>query len=80
MVEQRYLKTVEVRRRYGNIDRSTLWRWETEEGFPPAVKILGLKLWDIADLDAWDAMRRGMAGLGARPVTEPDKAASTEAA
>ncbi|MFK8251951.1 helix-turn-helix transcriptional regulator [Ancylobacter terrae] len=58
---KRYLTEAQVRTRYGEPHRTTLWRWcnDHETAFPaPALRINGRSLWDEADLDRYDASAR----------------------
>lgn len=58
---KRYSTEQQVRTRYGNPHRSTLWRWcnDPRTGFPgPALHINGRPLWDDEDLDRYDAAAR----------------------
>jgi predicted DNA-binding transcriptional regulator AlpA len=49
-----------VRARYSGITEMTLWRWLRDEdlGFPKPYVINGRRLWDEAELDAFDRTRR----------------------
>src|ERR1700710_1031558 len=50
-----YLKTNQVRERYGNCSAMWIERRLKDRGFPPPVYFGVLRFWRISDLVAWDA-------------------------
>ena len=62
MTAKQYVNTKHVRERYGVTDM-TIWRWQKDPNlhFPAPMVINRRKLWDPADLDAFDARQRGEA-------------------
>jgi len=56
---RRYLSAAQVRRRYGDISDTSLWRWSRDEklNFPKPVYINGRRFWDDELLDQFDAER-----------------------
>ncbi|PBB92127.1 transcriptional regulator [Mesorhizobium sp. WSM3864] len=46
-----------MKQRYGDISEQTLWRWVKKPGttFPQPVMRLGVRYWDEAELDRFDA-------------------------
>lgn len=59
-VHDDHLAAARVRRRYG-ISDMTLWRWlaDARIAFPRPIYIGRRRYWRLADLTAWEAMRRG---------------------
>jgi predicted DNA-binding transcriptional regulator AlpA len=54
------LSARQVRKRYGDISKMTLWRWVKSDStkFPkPDVQINGRNYWRVATVDAWDRSR-----------------------
>ncbi len=51
-----YLITEQLSHRYGQISKSTVWRWVNDPvlGFPKPIRIGQRNLWDVEDLDAFD--------------------------
>lgn len=62
MTAKHYVNSKYVRERYDISDMS-LWRWQNDPklGFPKPMIINRRKLWDPAELDAFDARQRGEA-------------------
>lgn len=54
---KRWVRAALVRDRYGQISEQTLWRWvnDPESDFPKPVVRQGVRFWDEASLDAYDA-------------------------
>jgi predicted DNA-binding transcriptional regulator AlpA len=50
-----YLKTNQVRERYGNCSAMWIERRMKDSGFPPPVHFGVLRFWRVSDLVAWDA-------------------------
>jgi predicted DNA-binding transcriptional regulator AlpA len=50
-----YLKTNQVRERYGNCSAMWIERRMKEHGFPAPVYFGALRFWRMSDLVAWDA-------------------------
>jgi hypothetical protein len=52
-----YVGAQRVRERYGNVSDMWLWRKLTDpdSDFPRPILVAGRRLWDLAELDAWDA-------------------------
>jgi predicted DNA-binding transcriptional regulator AlpA len=50
-----YLKTNQVRARYGNCSAMWIERRMKDSGFPPPVHFGALRFWRVSDLVAWDA-------------------------
>ena len=63
MAQKRLIPDRQVRRRYGDIAASTLFRWDRnpELGFPRPIDINGRKYRDEDELDAFDASRASRA-------------------
>lgn len=64
----KYLTSEDVRARYQVTDM-TLHRWENDPtmGFPVPLRINRRRLWNPAELDAWDRARRPFPGLPGVP-------------
>jgi predicted DNA-binding transcriptional regulator AlpA len=56
---ERYLTGKQVRARYGNISRMTLFRWQHDpfKNFPAPVPLSEHKYWRLSDLIAWEQSR-----------------------
>lgn len=54
--ENLYISGPEVRARYG-ISQTTHWRWENDTtiGFPKPLKVGGMRLFKLSELEAWEA-------------------------
>jgi len=50
-----YLKTNQVRERYGNCSAMWIERRMKDSGFPPPVHFGVLRFWRVSDLVTWDA-------------------------
>ncbi len=50
-----YLKTNQVRERYGNCSAMWIERRMKNSGFPPPVHFGVLRFWRLSDLTAWEA-------------------------
>jgi predicted DNA-binding transcriptional regulator AlpA len=59
-VTRTYLKTAQVRRRYGDISDMTIWRWLKDEelGFPRPLRIKRERFWKLSELTGWEQRRR----------------------
>ncbi|KAA8608609.1 AlpA family transcriptional regulator [Salipiger aestuarii] len=57
-----YLSDLQIAARYG-VHRSTPWRWlKADDSFPAPVSLSpGCTRWNLADLEAWEAAKRGTA-------------------
>lgn len=54
--EKRRIKAIDARRtRYAGISAMTMWRWQRDRGFPKGIRFGRDTLFDVEDLDAWDA-------------------------
>ena len=58
LMQDTFLNGPGVRRRY-SISNPTLWRWQRDLNFPPpAVRPnTRVRLWKVADLEAWENSR-----------------------
>lgn len=56
-MQKRWVRAAAVRERFGDISEQTLWRWVNKPGatFPKPVMRLGVRYWDEAELDRFDA-------------------------
>lgn len=63
-----YLSDKDVALRYG-VTPNTIWRWSrTDPDFPKPVQLTpGCTRWMLADLEAWEASKRPVAPVVARP-------------
>ncbi len=56
-MQKKYLRTHEVRARYGGIGYTTLWRRCRDGSIPKPEKLGNLNIWDERRLDKHDAER-----------------------
>jgi predicted DNA-binding transcriptional regulator AlpA len=54
----RWLGAAEVSARYAHVNVTTLRRWTAKGLLPPPLRMGGLMLWNEAELDAADALKR----------------------
>ncbi len=60
--EQLYASDLDLAVRFA-VDRSTIWRWAKEPGFPPKIFLSpGCARWRLSDIEAWEAARAAEAG------------------
>jgi predicted DNA-binding transcriptional regulator AlpA len=50
-----YLKTAQVRQRYGDCSHMWIVRRQADAAFPPPVYFGRRRFWRVADLETWDA-------------------------
>lgn len=54
MQNERFLTTKQVRERYGNVSRMTLYRWRKAGKIPEPQQIGERPMWKLSDLEAWE--------------------------
>ena len=55
----KFLTAKQVRARYGGISDMSLWRWlQDDSNFPKPMRVNGRRFWAVADLEAWEALRK----------------------
>ena len=56
---RQYLTSKQVRARYGGISDMSLWRWLNDNSdFPQPMRINGRRFWLLAELEAWEPVRK----------------------
>jgi predicted DNA-binding transcriptional regulator AlpA len=59
-LDERYLPTRRVRRRYG-ISETTLTRWLRDKGFPTPTRLSGRRYWRLSEVVQWEAEQEALA-------------------
>lgn len=52
---QRFLTGKQLRQRYGDVSRMTIYRWTKDGKLPPPVRIGSHPMWRLSDLEAQEA-------------------------
>lgn len=58
-MSDKYLRIGDVIARYGNVDRTTIYRWQQKLGFPREDAVInGVRYWRESTISAWDEARK----------------------